>query len=92
MRTTAGKLLLSISLLASVSALAQQAGAGEAAAAAGDRSEATARAQEERLVCQRVKKIGSNRIERVCKTEAQSQKESEEAALRAARRDMQRTF
>ena len=42
-------------------------------------------AKSEQMVCESVRKIGSNRLERVCKTRAQRQKERE------ATRDMLRS-
>lgn len=41
---------------------------------------------EDRMVCERKKRIGSNRIERICMTESQRQ-----AARERARDDLQRT-
>lgn len=37
------------------------------------------RARDSRMVCERIKRVGSNRVERVCKTVAQRDREREEA-------------
>ena len=50
------------------------------------------RSGEERLVCERVKAMGSNRVERVCKTVAQRQAERDSARNRANKSGVDRAL
>lgn len=77
-------LLLSGSCLATAANVPPRAGnnasVDQTAVAAADQPE-----KEDRMVCERKKRIGSNRIERICMTESQR-----EAARERARNDLQR--
>lgn len=61
---------------------------GEATAPAGT-SVAAKAAEEDKMVCERVKELGSTRLKRVCKTMSQRQREREAAreAMEAGSRD-----
>ncbi|KQZ56474.1 hypothetical protein ASD53_13095 [Lysobacter sp. Root559] len=50
------------------------------------------RSGEERMVCERVKAMGSNRVERVCKTVAQRQAERDSARNRANKSGVDRAL
>lgn len=76
--------ILAAALSAATVAAAQETAPVEASEAAPERDPG------ERMICERVKAIGSNKVERVCKTAAQ--RAAERDSSRASRENMNRTM
>jgi hypothetical protein len=70
--------MLALTCVATPVAARQTANDTPAPAVAAGSSEA-ARASEERMVCERRKVVGSNKVERICKTASQWKQDREEA-------------
>ena len=60
------------------------------AATTPNQGDGATRADDERMVCERVKVIGSNKVERICKTARQRREEREGAKYRAGQQSSDR--